>query len=76
MNAKYKVTAKPPEGEEFILEPFEAESDARRFYEELQAEDTILRDTGYPCVFIELGELTNGVWTTVNKRMVSGLGEK
>lgn len=75
MNVRYRVTAKPPEGEGIIYELFEAESDARRYYEELQAEDTILKSTGYDCVVIELSEFVNGVWTTANRRVVTELGD-
>lgn len=74
MNVNFKVTAKPPEGEEFIYELFESESDARKYYEDIQAQDTILNDTGYPCVVIELGQFVNGVWTVANKRIVTELG--
>lgn len=68
---QFRVRARPVEGEEFILEHYEAKSDAERFYDELQSEDNnILEVTPYDAVVISLEEFVNGQWTYVSKKLV------
>ena len=68
---QFRVRARPVEGEDFILEQFEARSDAEKFYGELQKEeDNILETTPYDAVVISLEEFVNGQWTYVSKKLV------
>ena len=54
---QFRVRAKPVEGEDFILENFEARSDAEKYYEELQSENgSILETTPYDAVVVSLEE--------------------
>ena len=68
---QFRVRARPVEGEDFILEQYEARSDAEKFYGELQqAEDNILEATPYDAVVISLEEFVNGQWTYISKKLV------
>lgn len=67
----FRVRARPIEGEDFILEHYEARSDAEAFYKALQSEeDNILEDTPYQSVVISFEEFVNGQWTTVSRKLV------
>lgn len=67
----FRVRARPIEGEDFILEHYEAKSDAEAFYKALQSEeDNILEDTPYQSVVISFEEFVNGQWTTVSRKLV------
>ena len=71
MGIQFRVRAKPVEGEDFILEQYEAKSDAEKFYADLQREeDNILESTPYDAVVISLEEFVNGQWTYVSKKLV------
>lgn len=68
---QFRVRARPVEGEDFILEQFDAKSDAEKFYESLQqTQDNILEATPYDAVVISLEEFVNGQWTYVSKKLV------
>lgn len=67
----FRVRARPIDGEDFILEHYEAKSDAEQFYKELQREDdNILESTPYKAVVISFEEFVNGQWTTASKKLV------
>lgn len=67
----FRVRAGPIEGDDFILEHYEARSDAEQFYKQLQStEDNILEATPYKSVVISLEEFVNGQWTFVSKKLV------
>lgn len=67
----FRVRARPIEGEDFILEHYDAKSDAEKFYGSLQSEeDNILEATPYQSVVISLEEFVNGQWTYVSKKLV------
>lgn len=72
MSICYRVSAKPPEGEEFIMEQFETRSDADACYESLQTEgdDNIINAVPYPCVIISFEEFLGGRWLVTNRRLV------
>lgn len=68
---QFRVRAKPVEGEDFILENFEARSDAEKYYDELQSENgSILETTPYDAVVVSLEEFVHGQWVYVSKRLV------
>ncbi len=60
----------PATGTEFILENFEARSDAEAYYKALQTDaDGILAALPYPAVLLSFEESVNGVWTFVSKKV-------
>lgn len=72
MSICYRVTAKPPEGEQFIMEQFETRSDADACYAGLQedTEDNIINAVPYRCVVITFEEFLGGQWLVTNRRLV------
>ena len=72
MSICYRVSAKPPGGEEFIMELFEARSDADACYASLQTEgdDNIINAVPYACVTITFEEFLGGRWVVSNRRLV------
>jgi hypothetical protein len=67
----FRVRARPIDGEDFILEHYEAKSDAEQFFKELQSpEDNILESTPYQSVVISFEEFVNGQWTVASKKLV------
>ena len=72
MSICYSVSAKPPEGEDFIMEQFETRSDADACYADLQTEgdDNIINAVPYPCVVITFEEFLGGRWLVTNRRLV------
>lgn len=72
MSVAYRVTAKPPDGECFIMELFEARSDADAYYNELQEEGdgNILSSVPYRSIVITFEEFLGGQWLMTNRKLV------
>ena len=72
MSICYRVSAKPPEGEDFIMEQFETRSDADACYAGFQTErdDNIISAVPYPCVVITFEECLGGRWLVTDRRLV------
>ena len=66
----FRVRAAQPDGTEFILELFEARSDAESYYKSLQEDtDRVLSALPYPAVLLSLEEFVNGTWTFLSKKV-------
>lgn len=69
---QYRVSAKPPEGECFMMEQFESRSDADVCYRGLQedSEDNIVNVLPYRCVVLTFEEFLGGQWVMTNRKLV------
>ena len=69
MYIQYRVRAYPPNGEDVILEQFEARSDAEACFSALREGDdsSILDSLPFDSVVVSLEEFVNGQWTNVRK---------
>lgn len=74
---RFRITAVPStdKGFRLINEFFDDRKDADEMYGRLQQEDTVLIGCGYQAVVISIDELSNGEWTNVNSKLITGLGE-
>lgn len=77
MSARFRITAVPSldPGFRLICESFEDRKDADEMLKALLGEDMVLVGCGHRSVVVRLDELTNGEWTNVCCKLVTGLGE-
>lgn len=77
MTGRFRVTATPScdKGFRLLSELCDDRKDADELFRQLLAEDTILVGCGYPAVVVAMDELSNGEWTNICTKLVTGLGE-
>ena len=71
MSDMYRVSAETADGRPLVLELFRAESDAKRFMEDLtESDDSILAAAGAGPSVAVYEEMHNGQWTVVTRKLV------
>ena len=70
MTARFRITAYPVQHREegLVYELFEAQTDAEKYYEELTAEDSPIRDCGWKAVTVTYEEFVYGDWVLANRQ--------